>query len=1114
MKKLISMILLLSLVFSLMTGISVSAFAAEDADEITEITADIEAILANVEDAVAETEEAPAEEPEETPAEDIEEVPALDIIETLVEDVETAVAEVSVEAPVLHGASWTKADGLVSGQTYVIGVENGDGSLSVLKNDGGNVVVASIASAADAAPEMIWTATEASRGYLIQNGETCLYYKDSSGTWATTDTSKANWSYNGTLFYVGSGESYVVISDGAMSITKTASEASAIVIYTTGSAGESAPVESPWSEDTALTTGKTYAIGIKNDDGSVTVLKDNGGAVVAAKLASIDEADESMQWLYSDGLQNVATTADYLYYNDPYIRDSAAKNWAYADGIMSYDSKGTAYYLTVTADAASCGTDSAAASTDIVLWSMGEGTSDSGDSDSTESSDGFNQTDKIAGLGSGSTSALFVDANGYPLFISDNGVPSCDSMALTMTGEAGSYNIATDKPNIIWTVSEGSPPYLQLAMDDKGTIKYLYIDDDGVVQSSTEAGYAFWNNGDGVNLSYKSAGGTTYYIATMTADGITTTTDESSALLIYTLIGTSTGGSGGGGGTEVDAEAPVITKQPEAIPFVHEGSGYAAPTLTIAAQLAEGVTANNLYFQWYVEGKAVGEATKIAVNEDGSPVETSITLDSLKDQPVGVYNIYCEVTCNVKDAETGEPTAHTATSTNVAFTVCKGVLHNSFLTFSDVHETFANVGSAIGDCITVNNGLVPALIICTGDWANGHFSGGDETSENYATTMSDYIAKLYAQVSGIDIIFLSGNHDNGAAAADATINAGLGAAEDYDGIGVMYDSKTETDGTSKENDGLVVFGINYESLETASGFSYDAVLPELEAFLKDLEKDYNGELVIISAHAGLHQLADWGGGDKYNVDKSNEMVALLNEYADTMDIMYFFGHDHSKGEAEIFYKPGDSITSTVSYNNQTTETQTIGFSYGHAGYITNTIGGQERYSLVTWDGDSITRSMSVVNGNEVAELTYSLTRVAEEPEIEVQVKITGANSGFMLVDENFKPIDNVIHKNGDTINASGTIIIQLMDAAQLDSASKNVEVIVVDGVTYLKLLSPTADTKVDVNVALKTPDNDNDKPSTGETAPKTGDDANIVLWIAVLILCAGSLVILPRKKHN
>ncbi|MCC8357628.1 MAG: hypothetical protein LJU34_07345, partial [Oscillospiraceae bacterium] len=54
-----------------------------------------------------------------------------------------------------------------------------------------------------------------------------------------------------------------------------------------------------------------------------------------------------------------------------------------------------------------------------------------------------------------------------------------------------------------------------------------------------------------------------------------------------------------------------------------------------------------------------------------------------------------------------------------------------------------------------------------------------------------------------------------------------------DGVGVIYDSSydSESVGSSAENTGLVVFGINYEALLQSDGsYSYATVLPQLEAF--------------------------------------------------------------------------------------------------------------------------------------------------------------------------------------------------------------------------------------------------------------------------------------------
>ena len=85
------------------------------------------------------------------------------------------------------------------------------------------------------------------------------------------------------------------------------------------------------------------------------------------------------------------------------------------------------------------------------------------------------------------------------------------------------------------------------------------------------------------------------------------------------------------------------------------------------------------------------------------------------------------------------------------------------------------------------------------------------------------------------------------------------------------------------------------------------------------------------------------------------MVALLNKYSDLgVNITFLFGHDHSKRESEMLLLPGDEITSTVSYDLKdideaaAKQTQTLSFTYGHAGYITNNIGGKQRYTVIEW----------------------------------------------------------------------------------------------------------------------------------------------------------------------
>ncbi len=411
------------------------------------------------------------------------------------------------------------------------------------------------------------------------------------------------------------------------------------------------------------------------------------------------------------------------------------------------------------------------------------------------------------------------------------------------------------------------------------------------------------------------------------------------------------------------AAAPQITEHPAAEAYVLAGSDYDTPEYTCTAKLPEGKTEGTITFTWYVDGEAVSTSTKTAA--EGEDVADTFTADVLKDlTEYGVHPVYCIVSMEITETDQdGNATTSTVSNQSMSanFIVCNGISNNSLLTFSDVHEVFSNIGKAISNVMTtVTQGLIPSLIVCTGDWKNSeHWMGGDETSENYLKTVNTLISRLLGQSGGIDTVFVSGNHENGAAARDENIKADLGADESYDGAGVIFDSKVantgDRNGSSKELKDLVVYGINYENLKTDTGISYENILPGLEEYLEGLRGDYAGELIVISGHAGLHVVDNWGGKNEYNVDKSNEMVALLNKYSELgMNITYLFGHDHSKRESEMLLKSGDEITSTVSYalrdtdEASATQTQTLKFTYGHAGYLTNSIGGQQRYTVLSW----------------------------------------------------------------------------------------------------------------------------------------------------------------------
>jgi hypothetical protein len=600
------------------------------------------------------------------------------------------------------------------------------------------------------------------------------------------------------------------------------------------------------------------------------------------------------------------------------------------------------------------------------------------------------------------------------------------------------------------TVTDGA--YQLLVNDPPEKYNYFYIKDGELTVSTVTdeadapAGYWTYNND---TLAYV-LDGTTWYVTGLTADGMTVSQNSSLAATVSLYEGTSapSKSSSSSSSTTVNEKAPIITKQPVATSYGKIDTDYAAPVYTIEAKLSDSATTSNITFTWYVDGEKVQENKVSAKNGDKlitvSDTLTATMLQGLK--VAGIHTVYCTVVSG--------PDKDTTTSNTVNFIVASGVKENSFISFSDLHETFSNLTVAINDTINLYGGMIPALIVCTGDWADDYYSeshagADDDLAALKESTYNDYILRITALVGGIDIVFVAGNHDNSDAARDASIAADLGADIDENGVGVIYNSNYDSDsvGTSAANDGLIVFGINFDALvdkSYASGYSYDNVLPKLEAFLEDLLPKYNGELVVISSHAGLHKLSGDGATAKdYNINNASKVVELLNEYGQYMDILFLFGHDHSKGESELFLEPGETITTVKDYNgggdNMITDEVVINFSYGHAGYITDNIGGKERYSFVTWNDEVISRIMTVADGTSSTEndLTKTIDRVvipvanATDPEKNyLGASLSISDAALLKILANYARDDGSLDVllTAESRNLSDTELLNLQDA--------------------------------------------------------------------------------------
>ena len=394
--------------------------------------------------------------------------------------------------------------------------------------------------------------------------------------------------------------------------------------------------------------------------------------------------------------------------------------------------------------------------------------------------------------------------------------------------------------------------------------------------------------------------------------------------------------------------ARCITAQPFAESYVLENSGYAAPEFRL--ELAEAVTVDNI--TWYTDGEA---------KQSG---ETVFTAEDLKGQSAGVHRVSCLV-----EGHDENGICYREESAPVSFVIAKGVLPDSVMTFSDVHEEYTLIGDALARVIETTDGYIPSLILCTGDFCNG-------SQADYDTMLSRNYPQIKAALGGLDTVFVAGNHDSAAAASELSASAGLGAASDLSANGGMiFRGGSEAVRANGKNsayaDQITVYGLNFDAVltktEDGTGYSYENVLADIEQFLQETAENYQGELVIISAHSGLHilgkqpesvnpddqRLTEWIGENMYNVDCSYELAALLNRYAEDygMDIMYLFGHDHSRQETELLLKEGDTLLSTRRYADQSFDSQTLHFTYAHAGYLSSQIGSADsKFSLIYRDG--------------------------------------------------------------------------------------------------------------------------------------------------------------------
>ena len=240
--------------------------------------------------------------------------------------------------------------------------------------------------------------------------------------------------------------------------------------------------------------------------------------------------------------------------------------------------------------------------------------------------------------------------------------------------------------------------------------------------------------------------------------------------------------------------------------------------------------------------------------------------------------------------------------------------------FPDPAETFAHLMQTVKA-----EGMAPDNVIICGDYTNDDYLFDYQLSPDDAVKeIRDLIGSECPGVPQEDIIFVQGNHD---ALTGSISESGLHEYDDY----LVYVLNTQYDFPWKQG------------RDTEFRDRVIAASEEMEKCFDGLAAKGETRPVFIAGHVPLHFTARTSsrhttGDNMY----SAYIFDAVNKAAESLDIIYLFGHDHSKGwdcylgGAAVYRAPGDTllIPDAEDRTGSTDEftAETLKFTYLNAGY--------------------------------------------------------------------------------------------------------------------------------------------------------------------------------------
>lgn len=277
--------------------------------------------------------------------------------------------------------------------------------------------------------------------------------------------------------------------------------------------------------------------------------------------------------------------------------------------------------------------------------------------------------------------------------------------------------------------------------------------------------------------------------------------------------------------------------------------------------------------------------------------------------------------------------------------------------------------NAVLDAAISDGNDISGVIMC-GDYSNEYGLWDYQISPDEAVkTMRSVISEKCPNIPVENVLFIQGNHD---AYTDSIADSGIHEYDDY----LVYVVNTQDDFPWSQ-------GKTSGSLDKVRQTS-----EKMKACFDELAAKGETRPIIIAAHVPLHYSARTSSrhstGDNLY---SSLLFGVINEAAEKLDIIYLFGHDHSKGwdcylgGSSVFKSAGDTIIVPKFKENKVNTDEfteeTLNFTYMNAGYIGYYMNcGPEEVKKGTVSNyaaadDTLTGTVCVIKPDEIVLSRYS-----------------------------------------------------------------------------------------------------------------------------------------------